>query len=124
MASEHYVIIGNGVAANSAADILRQSDPDSRITLISREFFPFYYRHKLRFFISDELREDQLLVCPPTQYREQNVRLRLGQEVQRVDLKEKTLYLSDEFLVKLGYLEGEPTLEVPAEGEEMKPWAP
>lgn len=93
MASEHYVIIGNGIAANSAADILRQGDPDSRITLISREFFPFYYRHKLRFFISDELREDQLVVRPPAHYREQNVRLRLGQEVQRVDLKEKTLYL-------------------------------
>jgi acetyl esterase/lipase len=38
--------------------------------------------------------------------------------------KEKTLYLSDEFLVKLGYLKGKPTLEVPAEGEEMKPWTP
>ncbi len=93
MASEHYVIIGNGVAANAAVDILRQGDPDSRITVISREFFPFYYRHKLRFVISEELQEDQIVVRPPAHYREQNIRLRLGQEVQRVDLKEKTLYL-------------------------------
>ena len=93
MGSEHYVIIGNGVAANRAADILREGDIDSRITMISREFFPFYFRHKLRFYVSGELGEDQLVVCPPSRYREQNIRLRLGQEVQRVDLKEKTLYL-------------------------------
>ncbi|MFC1500415.1 NAD(P)/FAD-dependent oxidoreductase, partial [Candidatus Zixiibacteriota bacterium] len=49
--------------------------------------------HKLRFFISEELGEDQLVVRPPSHYREQNIRLRLGQEVQRVDLQEKTLYL-------------------------------
>ncbi len=93
MASEHYVIIGNGAAANRAADTLREGDPESRITLISREFFPFYHRHKLRFYISDEVSEDDLAVRPPAHYRNHDMRLRLGQEVQRVDLKEKILYL-------------------------------
>jgi nitrite reductase (NADH) large subunit len=93
MPGEHFVIIGNGVAANRAADILREGDPVSRITLISKEFFPFYNRTKLRFFISGEVSEEQLVVRPPGHYRERNIRLRLGQEVQRVDLRERVLYL-------------------------------
>ena len=34
-ASQHYVIIGNGVAGNEAASCLRARDSDSRITLIT-----------------------------------------------------------------------------------------
>ncbi|MFQ6132844.1 MAG: alpha/beta hydrolase [Armatimonadota bacterium] len=34
--------------------------------------------------------------------------------------KQKTLYKADQFLASLGYLEGEPTLEVPDEGPELQ----
>ena len=35
--------------------------------------------------------------------------------------KEKTLYRADEFLASLGYLQGKPTIKVPAESDEEKP---
>ncbi|MGD8237009.1 MAG: alpha/beta hydrolase [Armatimonadota bacterium] len=42
----------------------------------------------------------------------------------RAPWKQRTLYKADEFLASLGYLEGKPTLEVPAEGGELKRWEP
>jgi len=89
----HYVIIGNGIAANRAAEILRKNDADAKITLISREFFVFYFRHKLPLFVTGGISEDSLPVHPPEHYKKRNIRLRLGQTVQKVDLKKKILYL-------------------------------
>ena len=93
MGAEHYVIIGNGVAANRAADVLREGDPDGKVTLVSDEFVPFYYRHLLRDYVTGDLEESQLLVRPASYYPEHRIRLRLGQRVVKVDLDSRTLYL-------------------------------
>ena len=93
MKNDHYVIIGNGVAANRAADVLRQGDSDGRITLISQEFFPFYYRYRLREYIAGTLNEADLIVRPVSYYKDQRIRLRLGQKVTRVDLEQQVIYL-------------------------------
>ena len=95
MAAEHYVIIGNGAAANGAADTLRRGDPEGRITLISDEFFPFYYRHMLRHYLVGDKEEEDLMVRPPSYYKENRIRLRLGQTVVKADLEDRTLYLKD-----------------------------
>jgi nitrite reductase (NADH) large subunit len=93
MAIEHYVIVGNGAAGNRAAEVIRDGDPEARITLISDEFFPFYYRHLLAYYVTGEKEESELAVYPASHYRDRRIRLRLGQTVCRVDFKEKTLFL-------------------------------
>ncbi len=93
MNTDHYVIIGNGVSANKAADELRQSDPSARITLISDEFFLFYHRHLLPDFITGEKLESDLIVRPTSYYKEHGIRLRLGQRVVRIDMPTQTIYL-------------------------------
>ncbi len=94
MTAERYVIIGNGAAANAAADLLRREDPHSPITLISDEAFPFYYRHKLRDYLAGLVEEEDLTVRSPEHYQQHELRLRLGQRVVRVALAERTLYLA------------------------------
>ncbi|MBN1879018.1 FAD-dependent oxidoreductase [bacterium] len=94
MKPPHIVIIGNGVSANRASEVLRENDPDVRITLISREFFLFYFRHKLPAFITGSIDEDSLIVHDLHFYMDRNIRLRLGQTVQKIDLENKTLFLS------------------------------
>jgi NADPH-dependent 2,4-dienoyl-CoA reductase/sulfur reductase-like enzyme len=89
----HYVIIGNGVAANRAAEVIRRNHANAKITLISREFFLFYYRHKLPPFVTGKIDETALQVYPVEYYRERNIRLRLGQIVQKVDLQHRIVYL-------------------------------
>lgn len=94
MAGEHYVVIGNGPAGNEAADVLRAGAPEARVTIISDEFFPYYYRHKLRDYIVGACDENDLVVRAPEHYREHDIRLRLGQKVTRIDLASRTLYLA------------------------------
>jgi nitrite reductase (NADH) large subunit len=91
--NDHYVIIGNGPAGNHAADILRENDGDARITIISHESMLFYYKHKLTDYIRGKAGEEELTVRPPLVYKEKNIRLRLGQEVERIDPVENKLYL-------------------------------
>lgn len=90
---DHYVIIGNGPAGNHAADTLRDQDKDARITIIANESMIFYYRHKLTDFIKGKATEADLTVRPYSVYKDKNIRLRLGQQVDRIDPKEKVLYL-------------------------------
>lgn len=94
MATERYVIIGNGAAANAAADQLRREDLCSPITMISDEAFPFYYRHKLRDYVTGLVEEGDLTVRSSDHYTQQKLRLRLGQRVVRLSLTERTLYLA------------------------------
>ncbi|MCF8067644.1 MAG: NAD(P)/FAD-dependent oxidoreductase [Desulfobacterales bacterium] len=98
---DHYVIIGNGPAGNSAADAFRANDKDARVTIISDEAFSFFYRHKLPQFVAGNIGEDDLKVRPYSVYKEQNIRLRLGQCVDRIDPEEKILYLRH--MEKVGY---------------------
>jgi nitrite reductase (NADH) large subunit len=99
--NDHYVIIGNGPAGNSAADQLRERDSDARVTIISDEAFSFYYRYKLPDFIAGRISEESLKARPYTVYKEKNIRLRLGQRVERIDPDEKMLYLKH--MEKVGY---------------------
>lgn len=101
ISSEHYVIIGNGPAANRAADVLRQGDPAGRISIVSDEFFHFYYRHLLAEFVCGRKEESDLVVRPASHYRDNRIRLRLGQAVVKVDFAARTLYL--QHMEKLRY---------------------
>lgn len=94
MSAEHLVIVGNGPSANAAAMVVRSREADARITLLSDEFFPYYFRHRLRDFIVGECEESELQVLDPDYYQGHGIRLRLGQRVSRVDLAEHTLYLA------------------------------
>lgn len=46
------IIIGNGIAANSAATVIREHDRESNITMLSDENQFFYARPRLTEFIS------------------------------------------------------------------------
>ena len=52
--------IGNGPAGNRAADVLRKTEKEARITIISDESFDFYDRKYIPQFISGERSEDEI----------------------------------------------------------------
>ena len=92
-ADDHYVIIGNGPAGNLAADTLREHDRDARITIISGEPWSYYYKHKLIDYIKGTACDEDLAARKPCVYKEKNIRLRLGQVVERMDPLQNRLYL-------------------------------
>ncbi len=93
MPEDHYVIIGNGPAGNHAAVTLRQKAGKAKITILSDECLPFYYKPKLTGFIADEITGEELVVRKPAYYEELDIRVRLGQEVERIDPEKKILFL-------------------------------
>ncbi len=97
MSERRYVIIGNGIAANRAAVVLREGDRKARITIVAEECFAFYNRHLLPDFVAGKLREEDLTVNPPEFYMERKIKLRLSQKVVRID--------PDEHIVVLGHKE-------------------
>lgn len=91
---DHYVIIGNGPAGNHAAAVLRKKDKDARVTIISDECIPYYYKPRLTGFITDNVSREDLLVLSLESYAKENIRVRLGQNVERIDADSKTLHIS------------------------------
>src|ERR1700682_4141380 len=59
-----YVIIGNGIAGVTAAEILRAEDSAADITVVAEDSFPVYYRPALKDYLAGRVREDKLWARP------------------------------------------------------------
>jgi NADPH-dependent 2,4-dienoyl-CoA reductase/sulfur reductase-like enzyme/pSer/pThr/pTyr-binding forkhead associated (FHA) protein len=69
-----YVIIGNGVAGVTAAEILRAEDSAADITVIADDPFPVYYRPALKDYLAGRVREDKLWARATSFYQDQRIR--------------------------------------------------
>lgn len=73
-ASLSYVIVGNGIAGTTAAELLRAEDSAAAITVIADDPFPVYYRPALKDYLAGRVREDKLWARPNSFYQQQNIR--------------------------------------------------
>jgi NADPH-dependent 2,4-dienoyl-CoA reductase/sulfur reductase-like enzyme len=89
MRKDHYIIVGTGPAGHSAALTLRKEDQKAQITLINKENKGCYHPHLLPTFIAGEIDERSLYVSPVTAYKERNIKLRSGQQVVHINLKQR-----------------------------------
>lgn len=86
----NYLIIGNGVAGTTAAENICKLDAEGKITIITNEDMPFYYRLRLNEYISGDI-DDQALIAKKEQwYKERNIELVLNSRVVGIDTQEKT----------------------------------
>lgn len=91
--NNHYVIIGNGPAGNHAARNLREKDTAAKITIISDECIPYYYKPKLTGFIEGKISTEELMVYSLEDYVKHDIRIRLGQTVEQIFPETNTLHL-------------------------------
>src|SRR5258707_3127020 len=68
-----YVVIGNGIAGVTAAEILRAEDSAASIAVIADDPFPVYYRPALKDYLAGRVREDKLWARPRSFYQDQNI---------------------------------------------------
>jgi NAD(P)H-nitrite reductase large subunit len=94
MATQHHVIIGNGVAGNRAAAVLRELDPDNRITIISIGALLFYDRYQLPQVFRGKRDWREFLVYPPSYYEDHRIAVRRKCRVTQVDPSRRTLVLA------------------------------
>jgi NADPH-dependent 2,4-dienoyl-CoA reductase/sulfur reductase-like enzyme/pSer/pThr/pTyr-binding forkhead associated (FHA) protein len=69
-----YVVIGNGIAGVTAAEILRSEDSAADITVIADDPFPVYYRPALKDYLAGRVREDKLWARPNSFYQDHRIR--------------------------------------------------
>jgi NADPH-dependent 2,4-dienoyl-CoA reductase/sulfur reductase-like enzyme/pSer/pThr/pTyr-binding forkhead associated (FHA) protein len=69
-----YLIIGNGIAGVTAAEILRKENSAADITVIADDPFPVYYRPALKDYLAGRVHEDKLWARPNSFYQDHRIR--------------------------------------------------
>ncbi len=94
MAAPHYVIIGNGAAGLSAAEIIRRRDADGRITILSNEPHLFYSRPGIAYLVNGQVSAAQLIARTRAFYEEHRFKLRQA-TVTGIDSDRQAVSLHD-----------------------------
>jgi 3-phenylpropionate/trans-cinnamate dioxygenase ferredoxin reductase subunit len=118
-----YVIIGDGIAGSSAAETIREADPDADVTVITEEGEALYNRILIKEFAKGKLPEAPISIHDPSWYEERDIALELNTHVTDVDTEAKELhahtgdtYEYDKLLVATG---GTPT-QLPVENSDAE----
>lgn len=90
-----YVIMGNGVAGNAAAETIRKLEPESEIRMFSREGHHYYYRPALPEYLAGEKTIRALTLHDDSWYGKNRIEIRLSTEIVDIRPAEKTVLASD-----------------------------
>ena len=80
-----YVIIGDGIAGSSAAETIREADPDAAVTVITEEGEALYNRILIKEFAKGKLPAAPVSIHDPDWYAERDIDLQLNTVVTGVD---------------------------------------
>ncbi|MFC7212807.1 NAD(P)/FAD-dependent oxidoreductase [Saliphagus sp. GCM10025334] len=86
-----YVIIGDGISGSSAAETLREEDPESSITVITDEGEPLYNRILIKEHAKGKLPEAPISIHDEDWYDERDIDLSLNTHVTTIDTDEKVV---------------------------------
>ncbi|ELY76481.1 NAD(P)/FAD-dependent oxidoreductase [Natrinema pallidum] len=90
-----YVIIGDGISGSSAAETLREEDPDAKITVITDEGEPLYNRILIKEHAKGKLPEAPISIHDEDWYQEREIDLSLNTHVTSVDTDAKVVNTHD-----------------------------
>lgn len=79
-----YVIVGDGIAGSSAAETIREADPDADLTVLTEEGEALYNRILIKEFAKGNLPEAAISIHDPDWYDERNIDLQLDTHVTEV----------------------------------------
>jgi len=118
----HVIIIGNGIAGNTAAAAIRECDSQSRITMISDESVPLYSACILPNYLASEIERQRIFLKSFNDYAEQGIETILGQRAAEIDLERKQLLLENKTLLydKLIIATGGKCLIPPIDGVKLE----
>jgi NAD(P)H-nitrite reductase large subunit len=81
---QHFLIVGNGIAGVTAAEVLRAEAPDANIAMIADDPTPVYYRPALKDYLAGRVRQEKLWARPANFYPELRL-FGLTDHVVRID---------------------------------------
>ena len=107
--STSHVIVGDGIAGSSAAETIREEDPEAEITVLTDEGEALYNRILIKEFAKGKLPEAPISIHEPEWYEERDIELHLNTHVVSVDPEaheiethEGEVYEYDKLLVATG----------------------
>ncbi|MBI2850362.1 MAG: NAD(P)/FAD-dependent oxidoreductase [Chloroflexi bacterium] len=92
------LILGNGVAGNTAASTIRRLDSQADITIISEETFAEYSACALPHYISGEYGRRKLFLRTKKSYAQEKIKTILGQKVTAIHPESKQIFLDSKNL--------------------------
>ena len=97
--SRRYVILGNGIAGQTAAEELRKLDADASIVMIAAERHPLYNRVALPRYLRGQVRREKVFMRTLDDYARQNLDIHLETWATEVDVARKVVRTNrdDEF---------------------------
>lgn len=88
-----YVLIGNSAAATYAIEGIRSVDREGEITVVSEENRPAYGRPLISYYLYGKVNPENMNYRPACFYRENGVKLLLGERARKIDAERKRVLL-------------------------------
>ncbi len=83
--STSHVIIGDGIAGASAAETIREADPDASVTVLTDEGEALYNRILIKEFAKGKLPEAPISIHEPEWYDERDIDLQMNTHVTEIE---------------------------------------
>jgi nitrite reductase (NADH) large subunit len=90
---EKIIIIGNGVAGATAAEVVRKNNKDVSISVYSDEPYPFYSRIKLPHFLGDEIKQEDTYIYKADWYKENKIEFHPNTKIKKIDTDKKNIII-------------------------------
>ncbi|MFC6722659.1 NAD(P)/FAD-dependent oxidoreductase [Halobacteriaceae archaeon SHR40] len=90
--STSHLIIGDGIAGSSAAETIREEDPEADVTILTDEGEALYNRILIKEFAKGKLPEAPISIHEPEWYEERDIALELNTHVETVDTDEQVVH--------------------------------
>jgi len=89
--SRRYVVLGNGIAGQTAAEELRKLDADASIVMIAAERHPLYNRVALPRYLRGQVRREKVFMRTSEDYARQNLDIHFETWATEVDFARKVV---------------------------------
>ncbi|MCJ7721887.1 FAD-dependent oxidoreductase, partial [Candidatus Bathyarchaeota archaeon] len=90
------IIVGNGVAGVTAAKIIKEKHPQTRVSIYTDESSNYYPRPRLYEILSGEAEPEDVTIFSEEWYRKKGITVQLNKKALSIDTKRKELLLNDQ----------------------------
>ena len=90
--TKRYVVIGNGIAGQTAAEELRKADADASIVMIAAERHPLYNRVALPRYLRGQVRREKVLMRTVEDYANRNLDIHFETWATEIDPRSKVVH--------------------------------
>ncbi len=92
LSNRRYVVLGNGIAGQTAAEELRAQDPDCAVTMVAAERHPLYNRVALPRYLRGQVRREKVFMRTPEAYAEKGIEIHFETWATNVDPRARIVY--------------------------------